>query len=96
MILLPAVKTAADLNKPVTDILVFRGLISEDALGKLIAEYYKSPYVNLSGKVIPFDVLELVPEQAALQFHLIPFLRLKMINFTLGWKIHRILKPLSL
>lgn len=68
-----AVKTAEDLNKPITDILVFRGLISEDALGKLISEYYKAPYVNLSTKVIPLEVLELVPEQAALSFHLIPF-----------------------
>lgn len=68
-----AVKTAENLQKPVTDILVFRGLISEDALGKLIAEHYQAPYVRLSGKVIPLEVLELVPEQAALSFHLIPF-----------------------
>ncbi len=68
-----AVKTAADLKKPVTDILVFRGLISEDALGKLIAEYYKVPYAKLSGKIIPLEILDLIPEQAALQFHVIPF-----------------------
>jgi type IV pilus assembly protein PilB len=68
-----AVKTAADLKKPITDILVFRGLISEDALGKLIAEYYQVSYAKLSGKNIPLSVLELIPEEAALSFRIIPF-----------------------
>lgn len=68
-----AVKTAADLKKPITDILVFRGLITEDALGKLIAEHYGVPHVRLSGKIIPLEVLDLIPEQAALSFKIIPF-----------------------
>ncbi len=68
-----AQKTADDLKKPLTDILVFRGLISEDALGKLIAEHYKVSHAQLSNKVIPLEVLELVPEQAALSFKVIPF-----------------------
>jgi type IV pilus assembly protein PilB len=68
-----AVKTADDIKKPITDILVFRGLISEDALGKLIAEYFKVPYVRLSNKIIPLTVLDLVPEQAAISFHIMPF-----------------------
>lgn len=65
--------TASELNKPLTDILVFRGLISDDALGKLIAEYYKVPFVSLRNRAIPLEVLQLVPEQAALTFHIIPF-----------------------
>ncbi len=68
-----ALKTADDLKKPVTDILVFRGLISEDALGKLIAEYYQISHATLANKVIPLEVLDLVPEQAALSFKIIPF-----------------------
>src|SRR3989344_726707 len=68
-----AVKTAQDLNKSVTDILVFRGFISEDAVGKLIAEYYKVPFVSLKNKLIPLEVLEIIPEQAANSFHIIPF-----------------------
>jgi type IV pilus assembly protein PilB len=68
-----AVKTADDLKKPATDILVFRGLISEDALGKLIAEHYGVPHARLATKVIPLEVLDLIPEQAALSFKIIPF-----------------------
>lgn len=68
-----ALKTATDLKKPVTDILVFRGLISEDALGKLIAEHYGVPHVHLANKIIPLEVLDLIPEQAALSFKIIPF-----------------------
>ncbi len=68
-----ALKTAENLSQPITDILVFQGLISEDALGKLIAEYYKVKFTSLRNKIIPMNVLELVPEQAALAYHVIPF-----------------------
>lgn len=68
-----AVRTAEDLRQPVTDILVFRGLISEDALGKLIAEHYGVKFVSLHNKVVPLEVLQLIPEQAALSFHAVPF-----------------------
>jgi type IV pilus assembly protein PilB len=68
-------RASADLTQPITDILVFKGLISEDALGKLIAEYYQVKFVSLKNKVIPLEILQLVPEPAALSFHLIPFAR---------------------
>lgn len=68
-----AQKTATELNKSLSDILVFKGLISEDALGKLIAEYYKVPFASLQNRVIPLDLLQLVPEQAALSFRVMPF-----------------------
>ena len=68
-----AQKTAQELNQSITDVLVFRGLISEDALGKLIAEHFKVGFVNLKTKVIPLEILELIPEQAAVQYHAIPF-----------------------
>jgi type IV pilus assembly protein PilB len=68
-----ALHVAEDLKQPITDILVFRGLISEDALGKLIAEHYQVKYINLRTKIIPLPVLELISEQASLSFHAIPF-----------------------
>ena len=68
-----AQKTANDLGKPVSDILIFRGLITDDMLGKLIAEYYKVPYALLNSKSIPLETLKLIPEQAANSFHIIPF-----------------------
>jgi type IV pilus assembly protein PilB len=70
-----AAKAAEEVSQPVTDILVFRGLISEDALGKLIAEFYQVKFVSLHNKVIPLDILDIIPEQAALSFHTIPFKR---------------------
>ena len=42
-------------------------------LGKLIAEYYGVKFVTLRTKIIPLDILELIPEKAALEFHAIPF-----------------------
>lgn len=68
-----AAQTAADLDQPITDVLVFRGIISEDALGKLVAEYYGVKFVTLRTKVIPLEILGLIPEAAALEFHAIPF-----------------------
>lgn len=68
-----AVKTSEELGKNITDILIYRGLISEDALTHLIAEYYNVPYVKLSHKVIPADVLQLIPEEAATTFRILPF-----------------------
>jgi len=68
-----AAKTAGDLNKPITDILLFRGLISEDVLGQLVAEYLQVPYTNIGHKIIPLEVLKLVPETLAKSYRVIPF-----------------------
>ncbi len=70
-----AIKTSQELGKSLTDILIYRGLISEDVLGQLIAEYYSVSYVKLSHKIIPQDVLSLIPEEAATSFRMIPFSR---------------------
>lgn len=70
-----AKKTADDLKKPITDILIFRGLLSEDALGQLIAEYYHVPYIKLRNKTIPSEILHLIPEEAARSFRVLPFAR---------------------
>lgn len=78
-----AAQTAAEMNLPITDILVFRGMISEDALGKLIAEYYHTSFISLHNRIIPLEILSLIPEQAALQYHSIPF-ALKDNNLYVG------------
>jgi type IV pilus assembly protein PilB len=70
-----AVKTSEELGKNLTDILIYRGVVSEDALGQIISEFYKVAYVKLSNKVIPSDVLDLIPEEAANTFSVIPFAR---------------------
>lgn len=68
-----ALKAAEDLQKPISDILLFRGLITEEALGKLVAEYYQVPYVTLKNQTIPSEVLAFIPEKTATAFRMIPF-----------------------
>ncbi len=68
-----ASKGAKDLGKTIEDILLFRGLISENILGQLIAEYLQVPYCNLGNKVIPLEILDLVPENLAQTYHMVPF-----------------------
>ena len=68
-----ALQAANDLDKPITDILLFRGLITEEALGKLVAEYYQVPYTSLKNQSIPDEVLKLIPEKTASVFRMIPF-----------------------
>src|SRR3989344_1505254 len=68
-----AVKTSLELGKTPSDVLIYRGLISEEVLGQLIAEHFQVPFINLGHKVIPEDVLRLVSEEAATTFRLIPF-----------------------
>lgn len=66
-------KTAIDLNKSVTDVLLFQGLISESVLGQLIADYLQVPFVQMGNKLIPVEILKLVPENLALTYQVIPF-----------------------
>lgn len=40
-------KSAQELRKPLAEILIFKGLISEEILGQLIADYFKVPFVSL-------------------------------------------------
>lgn len=68
-----ALKAAGEQSKPITDILLFRGLITEEALGKLIAEYYQVPYISLATQTISAEVLSLIPEKTAHAFRMVPF-----------------------
>lgn len=67
-----ASKTAQELGKDVTDILVFRGFLSESDLGKLIAEYFHLPFADIKTKLIPETVLKLVPEKIARKYRVVP------------------------
>jgi len=68
-----ALKSSTDLGKDVADILVYRGLLQEEMIGRLVAEYYRVPFVDITRKIIPIEVLSLIPEEAAATFHMIPF-----------------------
>jgi len=52
-----AAKVALELDKEVVDVLVFQGYINEDTVAKLISDYFKVPYANVTHVNIPQEVL---------------------------------------
>jgi type IV pilus assembly protein PilB len=68
-----AAKAAAELEKNVLDLLVFRGLINEETISKLIADYFKVPFVNIKRANIPPEVLDTIPEKMARVYRIVPF-----------------------
>ena len=68
-----AYQEARELDRSLSDTLLFKGLISEEALGKLIAENLKVPYISLKNRLIPDKILSFVPEKLAINFRMIPF-----------------------
>ena len=68
-----ALKSATDIGREIADVLIFRGLISEDALGKLISEKIGYPYADVRKASISEEVLSLIPEKIARNYRLVPF-----------------------
>ncbi len=68
-----AKQSALDLGREIDDVLIFRGLISEDALGKLIAEHLKVPYAPIARLTISDDILAVLPERLARTYRMVPF-----------------------
>ena len=52
-----ALKSSEDQGREVSDVLIFRGLISEDSLGKLISEHLNIPYADVRRLFISTEVL---------------------------------------
>lgn len=67
--------------------LVGKGIISEDLLYKTIASSFNLPFINLKNKIIPPEVLYLIPERIAKTYFLIVFEKeknkLKIATFNL-------------
>lgn len=68
-----AYQASKEQDRPLSDLLIFRGLISEEALGQLVADSLKVPFISLRNKIIPDAILSLVPENLARHFRIIPF-----------------------
>lgn len=68
-------KDAKDFDKDVVEILLFKNLITEESLGKLIARHLGFPYASIRSRIIPSEILELIPEKIAHTYKLIPFER---------------------
>lgn len=64
-ILTEAFTTAQTTGQPFEEILLSRELITDDQLGKIVADLLSVPIVRLSERTIPLSVLKLVPERFA-------------------------------
>ncbi len=68
-----AFKSSQDQGRDISDVLIFRGLVSEDSLGKLISEHLNIPYADVRRLFIPTEILNLIPEKLARTYRMIPF-----------------------
>ncbi|NCN58497.1 hypothetical protein COW99_06200 [Candidatus Roizmanbacteria bacterium CG22_combo_CG10-13_8_21_14_all_38_20] len=67
-----AALSSSELGMPLSETLVFKGLLSDEILGKLVAEHFKVPYYSLQKKRVSEEMLALLPETTARNFRVIP------------------------
>jgi len=89
-----AATSSAELRKPLAETLVFKGLLSDEILGKLVAEYFNVPYYSLQKKRVSEEMLKLLPETTARNFRVIP-LELTKHNLKLGMEDPRNLEAIE-
>lgn len=67
------VEESDENNIPLQDVVASKHILSDEGLGKLIAEITGFPYINLSQTEISGEVLEVIPENIALKQGIITF-----------------------
>jgi type IV pilus assembly protein PilB len=70
-----AEKESKARNKPIEEIILEKGLVSDEELGKLIADEIGIPFINLQKVKIDKSVLDIVPEIVAKEQGIIVFQR---------------------
>ncbi len=78
----------------VEELIIEKGLISNEVLGQIAAEYFGVLFVNLRTEIISEDILKIIPElvaknQQIIAFKSLPFLVQKMVLKSL-WLILKI------
>lgn len=68
-----AAKSAEELGKDVREVLIFRGLIREEEISKIVAAYYNVPFLSLKHFKIPEEVISAIPEKLARTYRMVPF-----------------------
>lgn len=68
-----AAQSAQELGRDVRDVLVFRGLIHQDEISKLVADHYGVPLISLKHYKIPEEIINIVPERLARNYRMVPF-----------------------
>lgn len=74
-----AQEKAANEKISLYEAIVDKDLLSDENLGKIIADYLKIPFVSLALITIPQEVLNIVPEEVARKQHLIVFAKTKEV-----------------
>ncbi|MBI4079245.1 MAG: type II/IV secretion system protein [Candidatus Levybacteria bacterium] len=59
------IRFSRNTNATLVDALVEKEIITDDALGQLIASFLRLPFINLSKLSIPEDALTIIPENVA-------------------------------
>lgn len=72
-----AKKESEEENKPLEDVVVERGLVSDEEIGRLVADEIKIPFINLQKVKIDKNVLGIIPEIVAKEQKIIAFGRSK-------------------
>lgn len=67
------VEESDESNIPLQEVIASKHILSDEGLGKLIAEITGFPYINLSQTEISGEVLEVIPENIALKQGIITF-----------------------
>jgi type IV pilus assembly protein PilB len=67
-----AAQSAQELGKDVRDVLVFRGLIRQEEISKLVAAHFNVPYLSLRHYKIPEVVIGSIPERMARTYRMVP------------------------
>ncbi len=68
-----AEKTAKEMNRPLTQVLIEAHLIDEQKLSELVASFFDVEFIDLASKKIPEKILDYVPEELARSSEIIPF-----------------------
>ncbi|MBP7119220.1 type II/IV secretion system protein [Candidatus Woesebacteria bacterium] len=67
-----AEKAAAQLGKTIPDVLVFQGMVPQNTISQLIAQYLGVPYINLKTTQITDEALTKIPENLAETYRMVP------------------------
>lgn len=70
-----AAKQAQELQQPLADVVVDRGLTTDGELGKLIAQQLKLPFIELTKQEITDAALNIIPEEVAKRHQMVAFAR---------------------
>lgn len=70
-----ALEFAKNSNIGLEDALLEKGFITDEAIGKILADYFKVPFVNLSKLEIPDDVFNVIPDRMIRRAKIVAFAR---------------------